>query len=47
MFIVRARVLLDHLAAQLPALAAGVVEIAAAWDGPDARRPCSTASGRG
>lgn len=35
MFIVRARVLLDHLAAQLPALAAGLVEIAAAWDGPD------------
>ncbi|WP_034610914.1 mannose-1-phosphate guanylyltransferase [Cellulomonas sp. URHD0024] len=35
MFLVRARVLLDHLAAQLPALAAGLVEIAAAWDGPD------------
>ena len=35
MFIVRARVLLDHLAAQLPALAAGLQEIAAAWDGPD------------
>ncbi|MDC7119945.1 sugar phosphate nucleotidyltransferase [Cellulomonas fimi] len=35
MFIVRARVLLDHLAAQLPQLAAGLVEIAAAWDGPD------------
>ena len=35
MFIVRARVLLDHLAAQLPALAAGLVEIAAAWDGPE------------
>ncbi|WP_426594614.1 mannose-1-phosphate guanylyltransferase [Cellulomonas sp. McL0617] len=35
MFIVRARVLLDHLAAQLPVLAAGLVEIAAAWDGPD------------
>jgi mannose-1-phosphate guanylyltransferase len=35
MFIVKARVLLDHLAAQLPALAAGLVEIAAAWDGPE------------
>ena len=35
MFIVRARVLLDHLAAQLPTLAAGLQEIAAAWDGPD------------
>jgi mannose-1-phosphate guanylyltransferase len=35
MFIVRARVLLDHLATQLPALAAGLQEIAAAWDGPD------------
>lgn len=35
MFIVRARVLLDHLATQLPALAAGLLEIAAAWDGPD------------
>lgn len=34
MFIVRARVLLDHLAAQLPALAAGLQQIAAAWDGP-------------
>jgi len=34
MFIVRARVLLDHLAAQLPPLAAGLREIAAAWDGP-------------
>ncbi|MEZ0448722.1 mannose-1-phosphate guanylyltransferase [Cellulomonas sp. ICMP 17802] len=32
MFLVRARVLLDHLAAQLPALAAGLREIAAAWD---------------
>jgi mannose-1-phosphate guanylyltransferase len=32
MFIVRAAVLLDHLAAQLPALAAGLREIAAAWD---------------
>jgi len=32
MFIVRARVLLDHLATQLPALAAGLREIAAAWD---------------
>jgi len=35
MFIVRARVLLDHLATQLPTLAAGLQEIAAAWDGPD------------
>ena len=35
MFIVRARVLLDHLAAQLPALHDGLREIAAAWDGPD------------
>ncbi|WP_028047431.1 mannose-1-phosphate guanylyltransferase [Cellulomonas sp. URHE0023] len=35
MFIVKARVLLDHLAAQLPLLAAGLVEIASAWDGPD------------
>ncbi|MBO3086425.1 mannose-1-phosphate guanylyltransferase [Cellulomonas fengjieae] len=35
MFIVRARVLLDHLAAQLPPLAAGLREIAAAWDGPE------------
>ncbi len=34
MFLVRARVLLDHLAVQLPALAAGLQEIAAAWDGP-------------
>jgi mannose-1-phosphate guanylyltransferase len=35
MFLVRARVLLDHLATQLPALAAGLHEIAAAWDGPE------------
>lgn len=35
MFLVRARVLLDHLATQLPALAAGLREIAAAWDGDD------------
>lgn len=35
MFIVRARVLLDHLASQLPGLADGLAEIAAAWDGPD------------
>ncbi len=35
MFIVRARVLLDHLAAQLPALAEGLRTLAAAWDGPD------------
>ena len=34
MFIVRAAVLLDHLATQLPALAAGLREIAAAWDTP-------------
>ena len=34
MFIVRAAVLLDHLASQLPALAAGLREIAAAWDTP-------------
>ncbi|MFI2753490.1 mannose-1-phosphate guanylyltransferase [Cellulomonas sp. P22] len=36
MFIVRARTLLDHLAAQLPALHDGLREIAAAWD-TDAR----------
>ena len=35
MFIVRARVLLDHLTAQLPTLATGLQEIAGAWDGPD------------
>jgi mannose-1-phosphate guanylyltransferase len=35
MFLVKARVLLDHLAAQLPLLASGLVEIARAWDGPD------------
>ncbi|MGY4645500.1 mannose-1-phosphate guanylyltransferase [Cellulomonas sp. URHB0016] len=34
MFIVRARVLLDHLATQLPALHDGLRTIAAAWDGP-------------
>ena len=34
MFVVRAGVLLDHLADQRPALAAGVKEIAAAWDTP-------------
>lgn len=34
-FIVRARVLLDHLAAQLPTLHDGLREIAAAWDTPD------------
>jgi mannose-1-phosphate guanylyltransferase len=33
MFLVRARVLLDHLAAQLPALHDGLREIARAWDG--------------
>ncbi|GEA79915.1 mannose-1-phosphate guanylyltransferase [Cellulomonas uda] len=32
MFVVRAAVLLDHLAQQLPALAAGLREIGAAWD---------------
>ncbi|ARD42035.1 mannose-1-phosphate guanylyltransferase [Actinomyces gaoshouyii] len=35
MFVVRAGVLLDHLAAQRPELAAGVEEIAAAWDTPE------------
>ncbi|GCD21216.1 mannose-1-phosphate guanyltransferase [Cellulomonas algicola] len=35
MFVVRARVLLDHLATQLPTLADGLVGIARAWDGPD------------
>lgn len=35
MFVVRATVLLDHLAAQLPALHDGLRRIAAAWDGPD------------
>lgn len=35
MFVVQAGVLLDHLAAQLPALAAGVRAIAGAWDTPD------------
>ncbi|ACQ81194.1 Mannose-1-phosphate guanylyltransferase (GDP) [Beutenbergia cavernae DSM 12333] len=34
MFVVRARVLLDHLAQQRPELAAGLTEIAAAWDTP-------------
>jgi mannose-1-phosphate guanylyltransferase len=34
MFLVQAGVLLDHLARQLPPLAAGVRRIAAAWDGP-------------
>lgn len=34
MFVVRAGVLLDHLARQRPALAAGVEQIAAAWDTP-------------
>ena len=33
MFVARAGVLLDHLAARRPALAAGVEAIAAAWDG--------------
>ncbi|HEY0186506.1 MAG TPA: sugar phosphate nucleotidyltransferase [Cellulomonas sp.] len=37
MFIVAAGVLLDHLATQLPALAAGVRAIAAVWDDPEAR----------
>lgn len=35
MFVVRAGVLLDHLAVGRPALAAGVGEIAAAWDTPE------------
>jgi mannose-1-phosphate guanylyltransferase len=35
MFIASARVLLDALAGQHPDLAAGLEEIAAAWDGPD------------
>ena len=35
MFIVRARVLLDHLARQLPPLHDGLREIAAAWDAPE------------
>src|SRR5258707_815806 len=34
MFIVRAQVLLDHLAAQLPALHRGLLDLAAAWDTP-------------
>lgn len=34
MFVVRAGVLLDHLAVGRPALAAGIEEIAAAWDTP-------------
>jgi mannose-1-phosphate guanylyltransferase len=34
MFVVRARVLLDHLRAQLPPLHDGLREIAAAWDSP-------------
>lgn len=37
MFIVRAAGLLEHLDAQLPALAAGLRTIAAAWDDPDRR----------
>ncbi|MFS0704804.1 mannose-1-phosphate guanylyltransferase [Cellulomonas sp. 179-A 9B4 NHS] len=35
MFVVRAAVLLEHLAAQLPTLHDGLRRIAAAWDGPD------------
>ncbi|QHO90554.1 mannose-1-phosphate guanylyltransferase [Actinomyces sp. 432] len=35
MFVVRAGVLLDHLAEHRPALAAGIDEIAAAWDTPE------------
>jgi mannose-1-phosphate guanylyltransferase len=35
MFVVRTDVLLDHLARLQPTLAAGVTELAAAWDGPD------------
>lgn len=37
MFLVQAGVLLDHLAAQLPPLAAGLRTIAAAWDDPERR----------
>jgi mannose-1-phosphate guanylyltransferase len=37
MFLVSAGVLLDHLATQLPALAAGLRQIAAAWADPAAR----------
>ncbi|MFF1529788.1 mannose-1-phosphate guanylyltransferase [Cellulomonas sp. NPDC058312] len=37
MFIVSAGVLLDHLATQLPTLAAGLRTIAAAWDDPESR----------
>ena len=37
MFLVRAGVLLDHLAEQLPPLAAGLRTIAAAWDDPERR----------
>lgn len=35
MFVVRARVLLDHLAEQRPELAAGIAALADAWDTPD------------
>lgn len=35
MFIVKAQVLLDHLATQLPALADGVRELARVWDTPE------------
>jgi mannose-1-phosphate guanylyltransferase len=38
MFVVRAQVLLDHLARLRPALHDGLREIAAAWSGPDRRR---------
>ena len=38
MFIVRAQVLLDHLAAQRPALHDGVRALAAAWDTPERER---------
>ncbi|WNB84997.1 mannose-1-phosphate guanylyltransferase [Cellulomonas sp. ATA003] len=38
MFIVRATVLLDHLAEQRPALHAGLRTLAAAWDTPDRAR---------
>ncbi|WP_454051294.1 mannose-1-phosphate guanylyltransferase [Cellulomonas sp. Marseille-Q8402] len=37
MFLVQAGVLLDHLAEQLPPLAAGLRTIAAAWDDPERR----------
>jgi mannose-1-phosphate guanylyltransferase len=44
MFIVGAGVLLDHLATQLPALAAGLRAIAAVWDDPAAREQALAAT---